>query len=61
MDRIYKFSCQAIKSGRTVLIYKGVTAKTAKHVTSTNRLSMRDGVMYCDGISCKGMTICLKP
>ena len=61
MERIYKFSCLAIKSGRTVLIYRGVTAKSAKHVKTMDRLSLVDGVMLCDGVSCKGMTICLKP
>mgnify|MGYP003414095810 CR=1 FL=1 len=61
MERIYKFSCLAIKSGRTVLIYRGVTAKTAKHVRNVERLSMRDGVMHCNWVSCKGLTICLKP
>ena len=61
MERIYKFSCQAIKSGRAVLIYKGVTARTAKHVKSVDRLEMRGDVMYCDGFSCKGLTVCLKP
>lgn len=43
------------------MIYKGWTAKTAKHVTDAVRLELRCDVMYCDGVSCKGMTVALKP
>ncbi len=61
MKRAYEFARNSIESGRTVLIYKGVTAKTAKHVKDVDMLEMRGDVMYCDGVSCKGLTICLKP
>ena len=43
------------------MIYNGWTAKTAKHVTDADRLELRGDAMYCDGVSCKGMTVALKP
>lgn len=61
MHKIHTFALNAIQSGRTVLIYKGWTAKTAKHVKTVDRLEMRGDVLYCDGVSCKGMTVALKP
>lgn len=61
MERIYNFALDAIAQGQTVLVYRGVTAKTAKHVKTADRLSMHGGVMYVDGVSAKGMTVCLKP
>ena len=61
MHKTYTFAINAIQSGRTVLIYKGWTANTAKHVTYAGRLEMRGDVMYCDSVSCKGMTVALKP
>ena len=61
MERQYTFAINAIAQGRTVLVYRGVTAKTAKHVKTADRVSLRDGVMFVDGVSAKGLTICLKP
>ena len=61
MHKIHTFAINSIQSGGTVLIYKGWTAKTAKQVTDAGRLEMRGDVMYCDGVSCKGMTVALKP
>ena len=57
----YNLALSAIAAGKTVLIYRGVTARTAKHVKTADRLALIDGVMYCDGESCKGMTIAIKP
>ena len=61
MKRIYTFAINAIQSGRTVMIYNGWTAKTAKHVKTADRIEMRGDVLYVDRVSCKGMTVCLKP
>ena len=61
MKKIHDFAINAINQGRTVLIYKGITARTAKHVTDVSRLALIGDVMYCDGVSCKGMTVALKP
>lgn len=61
MERQYKFALSAIAQGRTVLVYKGVTARTAKRVKTHDRLSLVDGVMYVDGVSAKGLTVALKP
>lgn len=61
MHKIHTFAIDSIQLGRTVLIYKGWTAKTAKHVKAADRLEMRGDVLYCDGVSCKGMTVVLKP
>lgn len=61
MTRQYQFCLDAIAQGRTVLVYKGVTASKAKHVNCPDRFDIKDGVMYVDGKSAKGMTICLKP
>jgi len=61
MHKTYNFAVDSIASGHTILIYRGWTAKTAKHVKSADRLELRDGVMYCDGQSVKGFTICRKP
>jgi len=61
MHKIYNFATDSIASGHTILIYRGWTAKTAKHVKSVDRLAMVGDVMTCDGVSCKGMTICRKP
>ena len=51
----------AIAQGRTVLVYRGVTARSAKHVTTADRLAMVGDVLYVDGVSTKGMTIAVKP
>lgn len=61
MTRQYQFCLDAIASGRTVLVYKGVTASKARHLRSVDRVALIDGVMYVDGQSAKGLTICLKP
>ena len=61
MHRQYTFALSAIAQGRTVMVYKGVTARSAKHVKTADRLALVDGVMYVDGVSAKGMTVALKP
>ena len=61
MERQYKFALNSIACGRTILIYRGVTARTAKHVKTAERLALVDGVMYVDNVSCVGMTVALKP
>lgn len=61
MTRHYQFALTAIAQGRTVLIYSGVTARSAKHVKTADRMALVDGVMYVDGVSAKGMTVCLRP
>ena len=61
MERQYKFALEQIAQGRTVLIYNGVTARSAKHVKSADRLAMIGGMLYCDGQSCAGLTVALKP
>lgn len=57
----YKFCRHYIALGETILIYKGVTAKKANHVSDASRLTYVDGIMYLDGVSCKGMTIARRP
>ena len=57
----YKFCRHHIALGETILIYKGVTAKKASHVSDASRLTYVDGIMYLDGMSCKGMTIARGP
>lgn len=57
----YKFCRHYIALGETILIYKGVTAKQVRHVSDASRLTYVDGIMYLDGMSCKGMTIALRP
>ena len=57
----YTFALTAIAQGRTVLFHKGVTAKTAKHVKTADRIALIGDTMYVDGVSARGMTICLKP
>jgi len=61
MHKIYNFATASIASGHTILIYRGWPAKTAKHVKSVDRLELRGGVMFVDGVSAKGFTICRKP
>lgn len=61
MHKIYNFCITSIAAGHTILIYKGWPSKTAKHVKSADRLELRAGVMFCDGQSVKGYTICRKP
>lgn len=61
MERQYTFAINAIAQGRTVLVYRGVTARSAKHVKTADRLALVDGVMFVDGVDCKGMTVALKP
>lgn len=61
MTRQYKFILDAISQGRTVLVYNGVAASKAKHIKAADRIALVDGVLYVDGRSAKGMTICLKP
>lgn len=61
MQRQYRFCCLAIQSGRTVLIYHGVTDQKPAHVKDAGRLALVDGALYLDGRSCKGMTIALMP
>ena len=43
------------------MIYNGWAANTAKHVSDAGRIELRGDVMYCDSVSCKGMTVALKP
>lgn len=57
----YKFCRHHIALGETILIYRGVTATKASHVSDTSRLTYVDGVMYLDGVSCEGMTIARRP
>lgn len=61
MTRQYQFCLDAIKQGRTVLVYKGVTASKAKHVKTADRVALIGQTLFIDGQSAKGMTICLKP
>lgn len=61
MNKHHRFCCQAIRAGRVVLIYKGVTDPKPTQVRDENRLTLLDGEMYLDGRSCKGMTVALKP
>lgn len=61
MEKIYNFCLTSIASGHTILIYRGWTAKTAKHVKRADRLELIGDVMMCDGQSVKGYTICVKP
>lgn len=61
MERQYTFAINAIAQGRTVLVYRGVTARTAKHVKTVDRLTLVDGGLWVDGVSAKGMTVALKP
>lgn len=61
MERHYQFALTAIAQGRTVLVYSGVTARSAKHVKTAERLALVGDVMYVDGVSAKGMTVALKP
>lgn len=61
MEKHYTFAINAIAQGRTVLVYRGVTARTVKHVKTADRLALVDGVMMVDGRSAKGMTVALKP
>lgn len=57
----YKFCRHYISLGETILIYKGVTATHTSHVSDTSRLTYVEGIMYLDGVSCKGMTIARRP
>ena len=61
MTRQYQFCLDAIASGRTVLVYKGVTARTAKHVKTADRVKLVGQTLFIDGQSAKGLTICVKP
>lgn len=61
MEKQYRFALDAISKGHTVLVYRGVTAKTAKHVKTADRFAIVDNVLYCDGVSCAGMTMAIKP
>lgn len=57
-ERQHKFIAQAMKAGRIVLVYNGVTdpkpmiARTVAVVNS---------VLTVNGVSCNGMTVALKP
>ena len=61
MTRQYQFCLDSIASGRTVLVYNGVTASKAKHVKTADRVAMVGQTLFIDGQSAKGLTICLKP
>ena len=61
MERQYKFALNSIACGHTILIYRGVTARSSKHVKTAERLALVDGIMYVDNVSCAGMTVALKP
>lgn len=61
MEKQYRFALDAISKGQTVLVYRGVTAKTAKHVKTADRFSFVDGVLLVDGVNCAGMTMAIKP
>lgn len=61
MEKQYRLALDAISKGQTVLVYRGVTAKTAKHVKSADRFVLVDGVLLVDGVSCAGMTMAIKP
>lgn len=61
MHNQYTFAINAINAGRTVLVYNWPSQGKVAHVAKTERLALRGGVMYVDGKSAKGKTICLKP
>lgn len=61
MTRQYQFCLDAIAQGRTVLVYKGVTATKAKHVKTVGLVALVGQTLFIDGQSAKGLTICLKP
>lgn len=50
MEKQYTFALSAIAQGRTVLVYKGVTSRTAKHVKTADRLALVGDVMYVDNV-----------
>ena len=60
MRHQYTFALSAIAQGRTVLVYSWPNGKV-KHVRNADRLALVDGVLLVDGVSCKGMTVALKP
>lgn len=61
MNRQYDFAINAISQGRTVLVYHWPERGRVAHVKRADRLSMRDGVLFVDGKSAKGKTVCLRP
>lgn len=61
MEKQYKFALSQIQAGRTVLVYHWPERGRVAHVGRAERISFRDGVMYVDGRTAKGMTVCLKP
>ena len=61
MERQYQFALDQIAQGRTVLVYHWPERGSVAHVKRADRLSLRDGVMYCDVKSAKGMTVVVKP
>lgn len=64
MTRLHTFIANAIDAGQTVLVYNtravGHNAKV-KHVKSMDRVALVGDVVYVDGVSVKGKTVCLKP
>lgn len=60
MQRQFNWAVSQVTAGRTVLVYEGVCARSAKHVKAVDRLTMRGDDMYVDGICARGMTIALK-
>lgn len=61
MEKQYRFALDAISKGQTVLVYRGLTARTAKHLKNADRLALVDGVLLVDGVSCAGMTMAVRP
>lgn len=61
MERQYAFALYQIAQGRTVLVYHWPERGRVAHVKRADRLSLRDGMLYVDGKTAKGMTVCVKP
>lgn len=61
MTKQYNWTLDQINQGRTVLVYRGVTARSAKHIKTADRVALVGGVMMVDGVSCDGMTMAVKP
>lgn len=64
MPRIYTFISNSISAGHTVMVYRTRTVgkdARVKHVKSMDRVTVVGGVVYVDGVSTVGKTICIKP
>jgi len=60
MHRQHAFILSTIAQGQTVLAYNRRTNDPKRHIKRADRVALRDGVLFVDGMNATGWTFAVK-